>query len=178
MHSHSPNSSTRRFGSYFYALIRHPVDNGWRGITSTELGSIVTINPKQIRRDLSTIGKNGKRGVGYKAGVLLNVLRPAKPIRIRVVGDTPIANALRAGAKPFKVTGAIDVDFFAYGSCDLAVLAFKNPADALEALRIFRPFGVTRFLSFGDYEVVADWADIENASPMRLMIQRAFEIAG
>lgn len=45
-------------------------------LTSTELSERTGINATQIRRDLSTLGWCGKRGVGYRAGRLAEILAP------------------------------------------------------------------------------------------------------
>jgi redox-sensing transcriptional repressor len=44
-------------------------------ISSQEIAEYTNINATQIRRDLSTFGKFGKRGVGYSIEALLDVIR-------------------------------------------------------------------------------------------------------
>src|SRR4026209_41451 len=44
-------------------------------ISSQEIAEYTNINATQIRRDLSTFGKFGKRGVGYSVDALLSEIR-------------------------------------------------------------------------------------------------------
>jgi NADH/NAD ratio-sensing transcriptional regulator Rex len=51
----------------------------WREqtITSSDLSEQLGINATQVRRDLSTLGRHGKRGIGYRPEALFELLSKA-----------------------------------------------------------------------------------------------------
>ncbi|MEX2210414.1 MAG: redox-sensing transcriptional repressor Rex [Gaiellaceae bacterium] len=67
-------------------------------ISSQEISDYTNINATQIRRDLSTFGKFGKRGVGYSTDALLNeirkILRTQGQHNIAVVGAGRLGEAI------------------------------------------------------------------------------------
>ena len=67
-------------------------------ISSQEISDYTNINATQIRRDLSTFGKFGKRGVGYSIDSLLNeirkILRTQGQHNIAVVGAGRLGEAI------------------------------------------------------------------------------------
>jgi redox-sensing transcriptional repressor len=67
-------------------------------ISSQEISDYTNINATQIRRDLSTFGKFGKRGVGYDIDSLLNeirkILRTQGQHNIAVVGAGRLGEAI------------------------------------------------------------------------------------
>jgi redox-sensing transcriptional repressor len=71
---------------------------GKERISSQEISDYTNINATQIRRDLSTFGKFGKRGVGYSIESLLNeirkILRTQGQHNIAVVGAGRLGEAI------------------------------------------------------------------------------------
>jgi redox-sensing transcriptional repressor len=64
-------------------------------ISSQEIAEYTNINATQIRRDLSTFGKFGKRGVGYSIESLLDVIR--KILRTQGQHNVALVGAGRLG---------------------------------------------------------------------------------
>ncbi len=70
-------------------------------ISSQEIAEYTNINATQIRRDLSTFGKFGKRGVGYRTDALLEEIRQI----LRTQGQHNIA-LVGAGRLGSAITGS------------------------------------------------------------------------
>jgi redox-sensing transcriptional repressor len=69
---------------------------GKERISSQELSEYTNINATQIRRDLSTFGKFGKRGVGYRTDALLDEIR--KILRTQGQHNIALVGAGRLGS--------------------------------------------------------------------------------
>ena len=71
---------------------------GKERISSQEIADYTNINATQIRRDLSTFGKFGKRGVGYSVDGLLGeirrILRTQGQHNIALVGAGRLGEAI------------------------------------------------------------------------------------
>src|SRR5579862_3655447 len=87
-------------------------------ISSQEIADYTNINATQIRRDLSTFGKFGKRGVGYSIDGLLGeirkILRTQGQHNIALVGAGNLGQAI-AGSSIFaehgiSIAAVFDVD--------------------------------------------------------------------
>src|SRR5688572_29997361 len=65
-------------------------------ISSQEIAEYTNINATQIRRDLSTFGRFGKRGVGYSVDSLLSEIR--KILRTQGQHNIALVGAGRLGA--------------------------------------------------------------------------------
>ena len=91
---------------------------GRETISSQELSEYTHINPTQIRRDLSSFGKFGKRGVGYSIDGLLGeirkILRTQGQHNIALVGAGRLGQAIASSAifadHGFQVVAVFDVD--------------------------------------------------------------------
>src|SRR5437763_16045002 len=85
-------------------------------ISSQEISDYTNINATQIRRDLSSFGKFGKRGVGYNTDGLLGeirkILRTQGQHNIALVGAGRLGEAIASSpifAEPgINITAAFD----------------------------------------------------------------------
>lgn len=57
--------------STYLRILRQSKKQGMESISSQEISEHANVNPTQVRRDLSTFGKFGKRGVGYNIDGLI-----------------------------------------------------------------------------------------------------------
>jgi len=87
-------------------------------ISSQEIAEYTNINATQIRRDLSTFGKFGKRGVGYNVEALVSqirkILRTAGQHNIALLGAGHLGKAIASSDifadHGFRVVAIFDVD--------------------------------------------------------------------
>ena len=91
-------------------------------ISSQEIAEYTNINATQIRRDLSTFGKFGKRGVGYSIDSLLEeirkILRTQGQHNIALVGAGRLGQAIASSA------------IFAEHGINIAAVVDNDPAKA------------------------------------------------
>ncbi len=91
---------------------------GKERISSQEIAEYTNINATQIRRDLSTFGKFGKRGVGYRTDALLDeirqILRTQGQHNIALVGAGRLGSAIASspifGEHGITVAAVLDND--------------------------------------------------------------------
>jgi redox-sensing transcriptional repressor len=91
---------------------------GKERISSQEISDYTNINATQIRRDLSTFGKFGKRGVGYSidglAAEIRKILRTQGQHNIALFGagrlGSAVANSSIFADHGFNIAAAFDVD--------------------------------------------------------------------
>jgi redox-sensing transcriptional repressor len=111
-------------------------------ISSQEIAEYTNINATQIRRDLSMVGRFGKRGVGYRTDALLEeirkILRTQGQHNIALVGSGRLGSAI-AGSPIFAEHGITiaaifdnDPDKIGRGVGNLAI---SSIADAAEICR-------------------------------------------
>ena len=112
-----PQPAVGRLSLYFRELHRL-LDGGENQINSTDLGRLVNVSPAVVRRDLSSLGTIGRRGVGYSIPVLIDrigmMLGTGVQWRVILIGVGSLGNALlkyrgfeRLG---FEMMAAYDVD--------------------------------------------------------------------
>jgi len=92
---------------------------GKERISSQEIAEYTNINATQIRRDLSSFGKFGKRGVGYRTDALLDEIRKI----LRTQGQHNIA-LVGAGRLGTAVTGS---PIFAEHGITIAAIFDNDP---------------------------------------------------
>ncbi len=118
-----PPPTVGRLSLYFRELYRM-IDADVTTINSKELGRLVNVSPAVVRRDLSTLGTIGQRGVGYSVTALVDriglVLGSGQQWEVVLVGVGSLGDALlryrgfeRMG---FKLTAAFDIDPSRIGS--------------------------------------------------------------
>jgi redox-sensing transcriptional repressor len=103
---------------------------GKERISSQEMSDYTNINATQIRRDLSTFGKFGKRGVGYNVDALLaeirKILRTQGQHNIALVGAGRLGQAIASSS------------IFAEHGINIAAVFDRDPEV------VGRPIGSTR----------------------------------
>jgi len=110
-------ATVNRLPLYFRVLSSFAED-GYRIISSKELGLQLNITPEQVRKDLTIFRKFGKNGVGYYVQELLNGLRDIMGLQYRwnivIVGTGRLGIALlnykNINTLGFTVQAAFDVD--------------------------------------------------------------------
>ncbi|MRR11942.1 redox-sensing transcriptional repressor Rex, partial [bacterium] len=70
MNERIPEGVIERLPAYLNVLIQMR-DNDATTVSSARLGELTSVNPAQIRRDLTHFGSFGKRGVGYDIPTLV-----------------------------------------------------------------------------------------------------------
>ncbi len=91
---------------------------GKETISSQELSDYTHVNSTQIRRDLSSFGKFGKRGVGYNVDSLIaqvrKILRHSGQHNIALFGDGHLGRAIASSGifadHGFKIVSIYDAD--------------------------------------------------------------------
>lgn len=112
-----PRPAVGRLSLYFRELHRL-ADQGRSHVNSKELGGIVDVSPAVVRRDLSSLGTIGRRGVGYPIAKLIEqigeVLGSGVQWQVVLVGVGSLGDALlryrgfeRLG---FRLVAAFDTD--------------------------------------------------------------------
>jgi redox-sensing transcriptional repressor len=115
---------------------------GKESISSQELEDYTHINSTQIRRDLSSFGKFGKRGVGYHVDSLVSeirkILRTSGTHNIALFGAGKLGQAIASSDifadHGFKVAAVFDVDSKLVGNQigdDLVVREFSELEDVV-----------------------------------------------
>lgn len=74
LHDRIPQGVIERLPLYLGVLVQLRRD-GESTVSSARLGEITSVNPAQIRRDLTHFGSFGKRGVGYGVSGLLDQIQ-------------------------------------------------------------------------------------------------------
>ena len=112
-----PEGVIERLPAYLNILIQLRAD-GARTVSSARLGELTSVNPAQIRRDLTYFGSFGKRGVGYDIATLVEriqrILGSDHVHRLALVGAGNLGSAIAGynGLKQhgFVVTAIFDAD--------------------------------------------------------------------
>ncbi len=84
--------------SVYQRYLKRLLANGVKVVSSSELAYEASVNPAQLRKDLSYFGRFGVRGVGYDVASLLNTISGILGLldewRVVLVGAGPIGQAL------------------------------------------------------------------------------------
>jgi redox-sensing transcriptional repressor len=141
LHDRIPEGVIDRLPLYLGVLVQLRHD-GVSTVSSARLGEITSVNPAQIRRDLTHFGSFGKRGVGYDVSGLLDqiqrILGADHVHRLALVGAGNLGSAI-AGydglhRQGFIVSAVFDSDPAKVGSriSDLVI----RPIEDLERIVI------------------------------------------
>lgn len=112
-----PEGVIERLPAYLNVLIQLRED-GLSTVSSAKLGELTSVNPAQIRRDLTHFGSFGKRGVGYDIPTLVEriqrILGADHVHRLALVGAGNLGAAIAGyyGLRQhgFMVTAIFDAD--------------------------------------------------------------------
>jgi len=117
MRDRIPEGVIERLPAYLNVLIQMRAD-GQHTVSSARLGELTSVNPAQIRRDLTYFGSFGKRGVGYDIQTLVeriqHILGSDHTHRLALVGAGNLGSAIAGynGLRQhgFLVTAVFDND--------------------------------------------------------------------
>jgi len=97
MRDRIPEGVIERLPAYLNVLIQMRAD-GQHTVSSARLGELTSVNPAQIRRDLTYFGSFGKRGVGYDIQTLVeriqHILGSDHTHRLALVGAGNLGSAI------------------------------------------------------------------------------------
>ncbi len=137
-----PEGVIERLPAYLNILIQLRAD-GARTVSSARLGELTSVNPAQIRRDLTYFGSFGKRGVGYDISLLVEriqrILGSDHVHRLALVGAGNLGSAIAGynGLKQhgFVVTAIFDDDPGKIGT-RIGDIVVQNVAALEETLKV------------------------------------------
>lgn len=117
MRDRIPEGVIERLPAYLNVLIQMRADGEFT-VSSARLGELTSVNPAQIRRDLTYFGSFGKRGVGYDIQTLVariqHILGSDHTHRLALVGAGNLGSAIAGynGLRQhgFLVTSVFDND--------------------------------------------------------------------
>ena len=109
-----PRATVGRLARYLQGLD----ESGRATISSEEIAAAVGVNAAQVRRDLSYLGHQGVRGVGYDTdhlrGAIMRELGLMETVGVAIIGAGHLGQALAGYGgfldRGFSVTGLYDVD--------------------------------------------------------------------
>jgi redox-sensing transcriptional repressor len=112
---HIPEGVIERLPAYLNVLLQLRKE-GDGTVSSARLGELTSVNPAQIRRDLTHFGQFGTRGVGYDIAMLIeriqHILGSHHAHRMVLVGaghlGTAIASYDGLKTRGFKIVGVFD----------------------------------------------------------------------
>ncbi|NNE00443.1 MAG: redox-sensing transcriptional repressor Rex [Pirellulaceae bacterium] len=132
--------------SLYYRELHRLLDGGTQSVNSRELGRLVDVSPAVVRRDLSTLGTIGRRGVGYTVPLLIEaigqVLGSGRQWRVVLVGVGSLGDALlryrgfeRLG---FELIAAFDVAPARIGT-EIGGVQVRDASELDDALKQLTP---------------------------------------
>lgn len=145
MNDRLPQPTVKRFSLYLHTL--EALDKkGITHISSVGMSELLEIPDTQIRKDLSFIGKTGKRGKGYPVAELMSILREILFLKsfipVILVGVGNLGTALLASKllrkRGFRIVGAFDSDLRKIGKR----LCYINIMDDSEIPNIVKEYNV------------------------------------
>ncbi len=104
--------------STYLRVLTQSRKQGLGSISSQEISEYANVNPTQVRRDLSSFGKFGKRGVGYNVTSLIEeiqeILHTGGTHRIALVGAGNLGSAIGTSSifreHGFQIVAVFDND--------------------------------------------------------------------
>jgi len=110
--------------STYLRVLTQSRKQGLESISSQEISEHANVNPTQVRRDLSSFGKFGKRGVGYNVPSLIDqiqeILHTGGTHKIALVGAGNLGSAISTSSifreHGFQIVAVFDNDRTKVGS--------------------------------------------------------------
>lgn len=104
--------------STYLRVLTQSRKQGLESISSQEISEYANVNPTQVRRDLSSFGKFGKRGVGYNVPALISqiqdILNTGGTHNIALVGAGHLGSAIVTSSifkeHGFRIVAVFDAD--------------------------------------------------------------------
>lgn len=132
-----PEATAARLSRYLRTLLEHPVLAGRSGVRSQDLAAAAGVDAALLRRDLSFLGTQGVRGVGYDVATLTAALSRALGAHtahaVALVGVGHLGRALAGyqglAGHGFRLVALFDRDPAIIGST-VAGLTVADVADA------------------------------------------------
>lgn len=136
------SESTVRRLSFYLRLLQEAADAGAETLSSEELARRAGTTSAQVRKDLSSFGSFGKRGLGYSVADLLHQLRDILGLdrswRVALVGAGKIGSALFSyrdfQRRGFQILAVFDADPRKVGE-SWGTLRVRGDAELERALR-------------------------------------------
>jgi redox-sensing transcriptional repressor len=175
-------SSVRRL-SHYYRVLEEFHAEGRRVISSHRLAALEGITSAQVRKDLSTFGSFGRRGLGYDVNHLRSEIRAILGLdrrwRVAVIGAGHVGSALIAyrgfADQGFDVVAVYDRDPARIGAQlgtlvvqDVAHLSAAAAGGAFEIAVIATPIKTAQEIA--DVLVAAGVRGILNFAPRKLFV--------
>jgi len=140
-----PQATVARLAVYLRVL-GVLLDNGTPIVSSEELAAVAGVGSAKLRKDLSFLGPNGVRGVGYDVAKLLTRIEEALGLdrghRMVLVGVGNLGRALAGyggfGRRGFAVVGLFDHDERLVGAT-VAGLTVRHVAGLAQAVAALAP---------------------------------------
>lgn len=112
-----PDTTIKRL-SLYYRILQPLSVQGAREISSKSIAELLSLNPAQIRKDLSYFGTFGKPKTGYNVSTLVNklaeILGISEERKVVILGAGNLGSALAAyrgfNVFGFKILGIFDID--------------------------------------------------------------------
>ena len=120
----------------YYRMLKSFQEKGEQTISSEELSRPLKITPEQIRKDLTTFGNFGRKGVGYDIDELINKISQILGLQhhwhLAIIGvghlGAALANYKNFSELGFKIVALIDTDERIIGSeiNEVKIYDYKN----------------------------------------------------
>jgi redox-sensing transcriptional repressor len=172
-----------------YLRLLDDVEGDRATVSSDDLAGAAGVNPANVRRDLSALGFQGTRGVGYSVAPLRDRIRRELGIdsrrRVAIVGagnlGTALARYTGLGKRGFDVVAVYDIDPRRIGDSvgdlevdDLAGLADDSAAGRFDMAILAVP--ATAAQKVADLLTRSGVASILNFAPVRVSVPDAVAI--
>jgi len=142
-----PETTVKRL-SLYYRMLQILAVQGTSGISSRSLAGLLSINPAQVRKDLSYFGSFGKPRTGYNVSMLTceiaRILGISEERNIVIIGAGNLGSAL-AAYRGFKV--------FGFNTCALFDIDPNKVGKNIKGVPCYDMRVFNRFVSNGNVKI-------------------------